>query len=85
MRVIQTHLMAPSGHRTGHTCLGFFDLELSSNVRLYKIALLRMRDGRFRSVAPYAGKNLAATFSPALAERITALALDAFGEHAHAA
>lgn len=84
MRVIQTHPLAPTGHRTGHTCLGFFDLELSADVRLYKIALLRMRDGRFRSAAPYAGKHMAATFSPDLAEQITALALDAFGEHANA-
>ncbi|WP_224702009.1 hypothetical protein [Devosia aquimaris] len=77
MRLIQSHPIAPEGDRSGHTCIGLIDVELTPDVRVYKLRVLRMRDGRYRVQAPYAGKHLAASFSPDLAEKLTAMAIEA--------
>lgn len=84
MRLIQSHPITPERDRKGHFCVGLVDVELSPDLRLYKLRLLRMRDGRHRIYAPYAGRNLAASFSPELAEKLTAMAVDALGETARA-
>jgi hypothetical protein len=83
MRLIETHPIAPQRDRTGHTCVGVFDVELTPDLRLYKLRLLRMRDGRFRTYAPYAGRYLAASFSPELAEKLTQMAVEALGDAAN--
>jgi hypothetical protein len=82
MRLIECHLIAHERDKTGHTCIGLIDVEMSPDLRLYKLRLLRMRDGRHRIYAPYAGRNLAASFSPELADQLTALALMALEEKA---
>ncbi|SEQ37909.1 hypothetical protein SAMN05428969_2831 [Devosia sp. YR412] len=77
MKLIQSHPLADEGDRSGHVCIGLIDVEVTPDIRLYKLRVLRMRDGRHRISAPYAGKNLAASFSPELAERLTVMAVDA--------
>ena len=79
MKLLQIHTIEPERDRTGHTCVGKFDFELDDDVRLYKLRLLRMRNGKYRISAPFVGQNLAATFSPDLAERMTRMALEAIG------
>ena len=63
----------------GHTCLGTIDLELSSDVRLYGLRLLKMKDGKHLLFAPQSGPRRTATFSPELALQLTAMAMDALG------
>lgn len=77
MRLIQSHPLADEGDRSGHVCIGLIDVELTPDLRLYKLRVLRMRDGRHRISAPYAGRHLAASFSPALAEKLTTMAIEA--------
>lgn len=77
MRLIESHPIVPERDRTGHTCVGLIDVELSPDLRLYKLRLLQMKDGRHRIYAPQAGRYLTSSFSPALAEQLTALAVDA--------
>ena len=77
MRLIESHPIASERDRTGHTCVGLIDVELTPDLRLYKLRLLQMKDGRYRIYAPQAGRCLAASFSPALAEQLTAMAVEA--------
>ena len=77
MRLIESHPIAAELDRTGHICIGLIDVELTPDLRLYKLRLLQMKDGRHRIYAPQAGRHLTASFSPALAERLTAMAVDA--------
>ncbi|WP_108459250.1 hypothetical protein [Devosia naphthalenivorans] len=77
MHLIESHAITPERDRTGHTCVGLIDVEISPEIRLYKLRLLRMRDGRHRIYAPYAGRHLAASFSADLAEKLTAMAVEA--------
>ena len=76
MRLLYLHHTGDSG-RGGHTCVATIDVELNPDVRLYKLRVLRMKDGRYRVNAPYAGRYLAASFSPALAQRLTEMAVEA--------
>lgn len=82
MRILYCHPV--SDDRGAHTCLCTIDVELNADVRLYGLRLLRMRDGRHLIYAPQTGQRRCATFSPTLAEQLTALALDAW-ERANAA
>lgn len=61
--------------RGRNQCVATIDIELTEQIRLYGLRLLRMEDGQFRIFAPQAGKRRTATFSPDLAARITELAL----------
>lgn len=76
MRVLYCHPVHDD--RGGHTCLCTIDIELNPDVRMYGLRLLRMRDGKHILYAPQSGQRRVATFSPALAERLTALALEAW-------
>ncbi|SCB41716.1 hypothetical protein [Rhizobium multihospitium] len=62
----------------GHRAIACFDLELTPEVRLYGLRLLKMRDGRLLTFAPQSGYRRVATFAAPLAERITKLATDQF-------
>lgn len=76
MRILYCHPVNDS--RGAHTCLCTVDVELNPEVRLYGLRLLRMRDGKHLVFAPQSGTRRCATFSPAMAERLTALALEAW-------
>lgn len=78
MRVLYAHKLEET-QRDGHVCLCTVDVELNDHIRLYALRLLRMRDGNHIIYAPNAGKRRSATFSPALASRLTDLALAAYG------
>ncbi len=62
---------------TGNTCVATVDIELNEHVKLYGMRLMRMADGKHILFAPQSGKRRTATFSPALAERLTAMAVEA--------
>jgi len=65
--------------RGGNVCVATVDIELNSDVRMYGLRLMRMGDGKHLLFAPQAGQRRAATFSPALAEQLTAMAVTALG------
>lgn len=76
MRILDYKLIDdPSG---GHRAVAVFDLELSPDIRLYALRLLRMRDGRLLTFAPQSGHRRVATFAPHLAEKITQIAIDQY-------
>jgi hypothetical protein len=75
MRLLYLHPV--SDDRGGHTCLATIDVELSADVRLYGLRLMRMRDGKHLVFAPQSGQRRVATFSPAMAEQLTAMAVEA--------
>lgn len=60
----------------GHRAIAVFDLQLTPDVRLYGLRLLRMRDGRLLTFAPQSGYRRVATFATPLAAEITQLATD---------
>lgn len=66
----------------GHRCLAAVDFQFNDDVRLYGLRLLRMRDGKHMVFAPQSGRRRAATFSTAMAQRLTDMALAAY-EGAH--
>ena len=82
MRLLFLHPV--NDDRGGHTCLATIDVELNEHVRLYGLRLLQMRDGKKLVFAPQIGKRRSATFSVALAEKLTAMAV-AEWERSHAA
>ncbi|MGV8832536.1 MAG: hypothetical protein ACOH2N_11210 [Devosia sp.] len=77
MRILYLHPV--SDDRGGNTCVATVDVELNDHVRLYGLRLMRMRDGKHLVYAPQAGQRRAATFSPALAEKLTIMAVEAMG------
>ncbi len=62
---------APSGGPT----LGYFDIQISEGLRLCGLRLLQQDDGQYRVSAPKVGTRRAATFTPAVASKITRAAL----------
>jgi hypothetical protein len=76
MRILYCHPV--SDDRGGHTCLATIDIELSPDVRLYGLRLLRMADGKHLVFAPQSGQRRTATFSSALAAELTAMAVAAY-------
>ena len=76
MRVLYAH---PTGETGTRACVAFVDIELSEDIRLYGLRLVRQPDGRHLLYAPTCGRRLAATFSKPMAQRLTAMALDALG------
>ena len=75
MQVLYVH---PVKKDDGDQCLAFVDVELNEHVRLYGLRLLRKPDGAHYLFAPQAGHRRTATFSRPMAERLTALALEAY-------
>ena len=59
-------------------CLASVDFELNEHIRLYGLRLLRKADGAYFLYAPQAGQRRTATFSAAMAKRLTDLAVAAY-------
>jgi hypothetical protein len=81
MRVTEIQRITP---QTGKALrvLATFDLELSSDVRLFGLRLMRAPDGRLLVYAPSAnGGRRTATFSPSMAAAITLAAKQKFEGH----
>ncbi|WP_337267117.1 hypothetical protein [Oryzifoliimicrobium ureilyticus] len=74
MKILYTHPTNETGDRA---CVAFVDVELNEHIRLYGLRLVRQPDGNHFLFAPQAGHRRSATFSKPLAERLTALALEA--------
>lgn len=71
MRILSICPVANSGGGTMRL-VAYFDLELSSDVKIYGLKLMETPDGRRVSYAPNGnGGRRLATFSPALAATIT--------------
>lgn len=79
MRVLYCH---PTKGRGQRNCVAFVDVEINEHMRLLGLRLIRQPDGAHYIYAPQVGQRRAATFSKPLAERLTALAVDAL-EAAH--
>lgn len=75
MKILYLHKLAAAKPRDA---VAFVDVELNDHVRLYGLRLMRHADGRHMLYAPQAGARRTATFSAPLAERLTALALEAY-------
>ena len=60
----------------GMTTIAFFDVEITDDIRFFGMRLIEAPSGKRVSYAPSSGGRRFATFAPALAERITALAND---------
>ena len=76
MHVLYAHRTEERGKRP---CIGFVDVEINSDLRLYGIRVVRQPDGRHMIYAPQSGQRHAASFSRPFAEELTALAVDALG------
>lgn len=74
MKLLYCH---PTGEAGDRACAAFFDVELDEHVRLYGLRLIRHADGRHTISAPQCGKRQSSTFSKPMAERLTALAVEA--------
>lgn len=59
-------------------CVAKFDAEITADIRMYGMRLLKSPDRRYLTYAPSAGAKRCATFSPGFAEAITAAATAAF-------
>ena len=65
--------------------IAYFDAEVPPELRLYNLALRQFPDGNRRVAAPNAHGRHAATFTPALGQRLTEAATIALGSlHANA-
>jgi len=76
LKILYAH---PTKERGTRPCVGFVDIELDENVRLYGIRVVRQPDGRHLVYAPQCGQRRAATFSRDFAEQLTAEAVAALG------
>ena len=74
MRILYTH---PTGETGERACVAFIDVELNEHIRLYGLRLLRQPDGRHTISAPQCGRRQSSTFSKPMAERLTAMAVEA--------
>lgn len=79
MRILYAH---PTHGRGEKECIGFVDVEINGELRMYGLRIVRQPDGRHLVYSPQAGHRRTATFGKPLAEQITALALEAL-EAAH--
>lgn len=59
-------------------CVAKFDAEISADIRMYGLRLLKSPTGKYLSYSPSSGGKRCATFSPDFAETITAAATAAF-------
>lgn len=76
MKILYCH---PTKERGAKDCVAFVDVELNEHIRLYGLRLVRQPDGAYFLFSPQAGPRRTATFSKPLAERLTALAVEALG------
>ncbi|SDP46802.1 hypothetical protein SAMN05428967_2253 [Phyllobacterium sp. YR620] len=74
MKILYCHPTRECGKRD---CIAFVDVELNEHIRLYGLRLVKQPDGNHMLYAPQAGQRRSATFSTALAKRLTALAVEA--------
>lgn len=74
MRILYAH---PTKGRGERECIGFVDVEINDDLRIYGLRILRQPDGRHIVYAPQAGHRRTATFSRPMAERLTAMAVAA--------
>jgi len=85
VRIISIRPEAPGGGNT----IARFDAEISADVRMFNLKLVRSRDGSLRVYAPSAYGTNVATFAPELAADLAAEAMKSLGEKtknaAHAA
>jgi hypothetical protein len=75
MKVLHCRKLKDTGSRD---CVASVDFELSNDIRLYALRLVRQADGTFHLSAPTAGSRRTATFSPWLARQLTELAVAAY-------
>ena len=75
MRIMYCHPTKESGRRD---CVAFVDVEVNEHLRLYSLRLVRQADGNYFLYAPQAGQRRTATFSKPMAQRLTALAVEAY-------
>lgn len=76
MRVISIRPEAGGGGST----VARFDAEISADVRMFNLKLVRSRDGSLRVYAPSAYGSNVATFAPDLAADLAAEAMKSLGE-----
>lgn len=76
MKILYCH---PTRECGAKDCVAFVDVELNEHIRLYGLRLVRQPDGAHFLFAPQSGPRRTATFSKPLAERLTALAVEALG------
>ena len=76
MQILYAHSVEERGNRP---CVGFVDVEISPDVRLYGLRVVRQPDGKHIVYAPQCGQRRSATFSRPFAEELTAAAVDALG------
>jgi len=74
MKVLYCH---PLRDAKARDAVAFVDVELNEHIRLYALRLVRQPDGAYRLYAAQAGTRRTATFSTPMAERLTALAVEA--------
>lgn len=75
MKILYCH---PLPCTKARDAVAFVDVELNEHVRLYALRLVRQPDGGYRLYAPQAGSRRTATFSDPMAQRLTALAVEAY-------
>jgi hypothetical protein len=78
MQILDIKPVASSGG--GMRTIAHFDLQLTPEVRLHGMKLLRNDTGRTITYAPQSGVRRTATFARPLAEKITAAALKSYME-----
>ena len=80
MKILFCHPLTDSKARDA---IAFVDVELNEHIRLYALRLVRQPDGRHMLYSPQAGTRRTATFSKPMAERLTALAVEAYQAASH--
>lgn len=76
MRILSIVPASDPGDRR-FPCVAKFDAEITAEIRMYGLRLLRSPTGKHLSYSPSSGGKRCATFSPNLAEAITAAAIAA--------
>ncbi|WP_275783085.1 hypothetical protein [Pararhizobium gei] len=75
MKILYCHRLADAKPRDA---IAFVDVQMTDDLRLYGLRLIRHPDGRHMIYAPQCGQRQAASFGKPLAEQLTALALEAY-------
>ncbi len=75
MRVLYCHRLPVAKPRDA---VAFVDFQMTDDLRLYGLRLIRHPDGRFMIYSPQCGQRQAASFGKPLAEQMTALAIEAY-------
>lgn len=75
MKILYCH---PLPDAKARDAIAFVDVELNEHIRLYALRVVRHPDGNHSLYAPQAGTRRTATFSKPMAERLTALAVEAY-------